>query len=180
MTTRRKISVLSLALTTLLTGCAGQNSPSQSSFDASSDIAAIESSVRVFQELSDSARSDDSVENMARVAGLNSAALDGIEKSTSNLLKHITDNWDSIGSGDSPEGISREVLKEWGEAYLFWVEYQRKIQTIVEECLANLENFNSCRRQKVTEIVELERQSTEPLNVVQVKIQAWQQKYANQ
>ena len=177
---RHKILILSLILMTLLTGCGGQNSSPNSSFDASSDIGAIESSVKVFQQLSDSAHSDDSVENMARVASLNSAALDGIEKNTNILLKHITENWDSIGSGDSPDGISREVLKEWGEAYLFWVEYQRKIQAIGEECLANLETFNSCRRQKLTETVELERQSLEPLNVVQAKIQAWQQKYANQ
>jgi hypothetical protein len=71
-------------------------------------------------------------------------------------------------------------LKEWGEAYLFWVTYQRKIQIIAEGCLVNLENFSSCRNQKLSQTIELERQSTEPLNAVQAKIQAWQEKYANQ
>ena len=95
-------------------------------------------------------------------------------------ITDIDENWDSIGSGDSPDGISREVLKEWGEAYLFWITYQRKIQAIGEECLANLETFTSCRSQKLGQTMELERQSTEPLNVVQAKIQAWQEKYVNQ
>ena len=95
-------------------------------------------------------------------------------------MDHIEENWDSIGSGDSPDGISREVLKEWGQAYLSWISYQRKIQTIAEECLVSLENFSACRIQRLSRTLELERQSTEPLNIVQAKIQAWQEKYANQ
>ena len=117
---------------------------------------------------------------MARVASLNPSALDGIEVATNKLLTHINENWDAIGSGDSSDGISREVLKEWGEAYLFWITYQRKIQAFGEECLANLGTFSTCRRQKLIQTIELERQSTEPLNAVQAKIQAWQEKYANQ
>jgi len=178
--TKFKIGGLALVLGILLTGCSEQNSTSSSSFDANSDIAAIQDAVKVFQDLSDSAHSDDSVGNMARVASLNSSALDGIEVSTNRLLTHIKENWDAIGSGDSPDGLSREVLKEWGEAYLFWITYQRKIQTIGEECLANLETFSTCRSQKLSQTIELERQSTEPLNAVQAKIQAWQEKYANQ
>jgi hypothetical protein len=177
-----KIKLVFLALVSgiLLSGCGGLTSTPQSSFDANSDIAAIQDAVKVFQDLTDSAHSDDSVKNMARVASLNSSALDGIEESTNKLLGHIDENWDSIGSGDSPDGISRDVLKEWGEAYLFWITYQRKIQAIGEECLANLETFSTCRSQKLGQIMELERQSTEPLIVVQAKIQAWQEKYANQ
>ena len=175
-----KVAALALIVGISLTGCGGQNSTSQSSFDANSDIAGIQDAVKVFQDLSDSAHSDDSVDNLARVASLNSAALDGIEASTNRFLAHINENWDSIGSGDSPDGISREVLKEWGEAYLFWVTYQREIQVIGEACLTNLETFSSCRSQKLGQTMELERQSTEPLNVVQAKIQAWQEKYANQ
>ena len=112
--TKFKIGALALVVGILLTGCGEQNSTSQSSFDANSDIAAIQDAVKVFQDLSDSAHSDDSVENMARVASLNSSALDGIEIATNNLLTHINENWDAIGSGDSSDGISREVLKEWG------------------------------------------------------------------
>ena len=177
-----KLKVLTFALLVgiLLSGCGGQGSTSKNSFDASDDIAEIQDAAKVLQDLSDSAHSDDSVENMARVASLNPAALNGMEASTNRLLNHIDENWDSIGSGDSPDGISREVLKEWGEAYLFWITYQRKIQTIGEGCLVNLNTFSSCRNQKLSQTIELERQSTEPLNAVQAKIQAWQQKYANQ
>ena len=178
--TKFKIGTLALVLGILLTGCGQQDSISSPSFDANSDIAAIQDAVKVFQDLSDSAHTDDSVENMERVASLNSSALDGIEESTNKLLSHLDENWDSIGSGDSLDGISREVIKEWGEAYLFWITYQRKIQAIGEECLANLETFSTCRSQKLSQTIELERQSTEPLNAVQVKIQAWQEKYANQ
>lgn len=178
--TKVKVAILALVVGILLTGCGGQSPTSQSSFDANSDIAAIQEAVKVFQDLSDSAHSDDSVENMARVASLNSSALDGIEVNTNKLLTHLNENWDAIGSGDSPDGISREVMKEWGESYLFWITYQRKIQAIGEECLANLDTFSECRSQKLSQTIELERQSTEPLNAVQVKIQAWQEKYANQ
>lgn len=178
--TKFKIGALALVVGIFLTGCGEQNSTSQSSFDANSDIAAIQDAVKVFQDLSDSAHSDDSVENMARVASLNPSALDGIEVATNKLLTHINENWDAIGSGDSSDGISREVLKEWGEAYLFWITYQRKIQAIGEECLANLGTFSTCRSQKLIQTIELERQSTGPLNAVQAKIQAWQEKYANQ
>jgi ABC-type Fe3+-hydroxamate transport system substrate-binding protein len=175
-----KVIIFALLVGTLLSGCGGQGSISKNSFDASSDIAEIQDAVKVFEDLSGSAHTDESVENMARVASLNPAALDGIEASTNRLLNHINENWDSIGSGDSPDGISREVLKEWGEAYLFWVTYQRKIQTIGEGCLVNLETFSSCRNQKLSQTIELERQSTEPLNAVQAKIQAWKEKYVNQ
>jgi len=175
-----KVIIFALLVGILLSGCGGQGSTSKNSFDASTDIAEIQDAVQVFQDLSESANSDHSVENIVRIASLNPAALDGIEVSTNRLLNHIEENWDSIGSGDSPDGISREVLKEWGEAYLFWVTYQRKIQIIGEGCLVNLENFSSCRNQKLSQTIELERQSTEPLNAVQAKIQAWQEKYANQ
>jgi hypothetical protein len=177
---KSNMAILALVVGIFLTGCGGQSPTSQASFDANSDIAAIEDAVKVFQDLSDSAQTDDSVENMVRVASLNPSALDGIEESTSKLLAHIDENWDSIGSGDSPDGLSREVLKEWGEAYLFWITYQRKIQAIGEECLANLETFSTCRIQKLGQTIELEQQATEPLSVVQGKIQAWQAKYANE
>lgn len=163
-----------------LSGCGGQSLTSQINFDVNSDIAAIQNAVSVHQDLSESANSDYSIENLARVSDLYPAALDEIERNTNILLTHITDNWNSIGPGDSPEGISREVLKEWGEAYLFWVNYQRKIQTIGEECLSNLETFDFCRIQNLGQTMELERKSIEPLNVAQAKIQAWQEKYANQ
>ena len=101
------------------------------------------------------------------------------EKENKVLTKAL-DIFSGAAKGDEPDGISREVLKEWGEAYLFWVNYQRKIQTIAEGCLVNLENFSSCRNQKLSQTIELERQSTAPLNAVQAKIQAWQEKYANQ
>lgn len=175
-----KVIIFAFLIGTLISGCGGQDSTSKNIFDASNDIAEIQDAVQVFQELSESANSDDSVENIVRLASLNPAALDGIEVSTNRLLDHIDEYWDSIGSGDSPDGISREVLKEWGEAYLFWVNYQRKIQTIAEGCLVKLENFSSCRNQNLSQTIELERQSTELLNTVQVKIQAWQEKYANQ
>ena len=177
---KSKVIIFALLAGILISGCSGAGSTSKSSFDAGNDIAEIQDAVKVFQDLSDSAHSDDSVENMARVASLNPAALDGIELSTNRLLTHIDENWDSIGSGDSPDGISRELLKEWGEAYLFWISYQRKLQTIGEGCLVNLETFASCRNQKLSQTIELERQSIEPLNAVQAKIQAWQEKYLNQ
>lgn len=177
-----KFKEVSLALVVgiLLTGCGGQSPTSQSSFDANSDISAIQDAVKVFQDLSDSAKSDDSIENMARVASLNSSALDGIEVNTNRLLTHLSESWDSIGSGDAPDRLSREVLKEWGEAYLFWVTIQREIQAIGESCLANVETFSTCRSQKLSQTIELERQSTQPWKAVQAKIQMWQEKYANQ
>ena len=175
-----KITIFALLVGILLSGCSEAGSTSKIGFDAGNDIAEIQDAVKVFEDLSDSAHSDDSVENMARVASLNPAALDGIEVSANRLLTHIDENWDSIGSGDSPDGISRELLKEWGEAYLFWITYQRKIQTIGEGCLVSLKTFSSCRNQRLSQTIELERQSVEPLNAVQAKIQAWQEKYANQ
>ena len=170
-----KLITLSLVLGILLSGCSNQTK-----YDASSDIEAMQDAVAVFQDLSRRASSDNSVENLANVASLNPSALNGIEKSATELLRNIDKNWESIGSGDSPDGISREVVKEWGEAYLFWVSYQRKIQAIGEECLSNLETFDLCRSQKLGQTIELEKQSTEPLYKVQAKIQAWQEKYANQ
>ena len=64
-----KVVVFSLLAGMLLSGCG-----SQTNFDASGDIAAIQDAVKVFQDLSDSAHSNDSVENMERVAELNHEA----------------------------------------------------------------------------------------------------------
>ena len=172
--------IFALVAGIFLSGCGSSTTTSQTSFDASIDIAAIEDSMKVFEDLASSARSDDSLQNLERVGGLASSALDGVEKSTKTLLTNIENSWDSIGPGDSANGISREVLKEWGEAYLYWVNHQRKIQAIGDECLENLDSFYSCQSQNIGIVLELDRQSLVPLSAVQNKIKAWQEKYANQ
>ena len=177
---RQKLVGISLAVGIFLSGCGSSTTSSESSFDASSDILAIEDSMKIFQDLSSSARSDDSLQNLERVGGLASSALDGVEASTKKLLTNIDNSWDSIGPGDSANGLSREVLKEWGEAYLYWVNHQRKIQAIGNECLVNLDSFYSCQNRNLSKVLELDRQSVEPLNAVQTKIKAWQEKYAGQ
>ena len=172
--------IFALVAGIFLSGCGRSTTTSQTSFDANIDIAAIEDSMKVFEDLASSARSDDSLQNLERVGGLASSALDGVEASTKTLLTNIENSWDSIGPGDSANGISREVLKEWGEAYLYWVNHQRKIQAIGDDCLENLDSFYSCQSQNIGKVLELDRQSVEPLSAVQNKIKAWQEKYANQ
>ena len=177
---KKKLAIFTLIAGVFLSGCGGSTTPLQTSFDASIDIAAIEDSMKVYQDLSTSAQSDGSLGNLMRIGGLTPSALEGVEVSTKRLLTNIENNWGSIGPGDSANGISREVLKEWGEAYLFWVIYQRKIQLIVEECLENPDSFYSCQSRNIGQVLQLDRQSTEPLIAVQTKIKAWQEKYANQ
>ena len=177
----RRIILLSpiLFFICLLSACSSTSAVKGPEFDANVDIYAIEDAVRVFQKLPDSAKSDSSIENIFLVADQNTSALDGIEEATNKFLANLDKNWDSIRSGDSPNGISKNVLKEWGEAYLFWIEYQRKMQAIAEVCLANPESFKECQLDNAIEIVSLDSESQEPMKRVHLKIQAWKDKYAN-
>ena len=163
----------------LLSACTSTSVVKDLEFDVNADIYAIEDAVGVFQKLTDSANSDSSIENIILVAEQNTSALDGIEEATNKFLANLDKNWDSIPSGDSPNGISKNVLKEWGEAYLFWIEYQRKIQAIAEVCLANLESFRECQLDNAIKIVSLDSESQEPMKRVHLKIQAWRDKYAD-
>lgn len=177
----RRIILLSpiLFFICLLSACSSTSVGKDVEFDANSDIYAIEEAVGVFQKLTDSAKSDSSIENIILVADQNTSALDGIEEATNKFLANLDKNWDSIPSGDSPNGISKNVLKEWGEAYLFWIEYQRKIQAIAELCLANQESFRECQLDNAIKIVSLDSESQEPMKRVHLKIEAWRAKYAN-
>lgn len=177
----RRIILLSpiLFFICLLSACSSTSVVKELEFDTNANINAIEEAVGVFQKLTDSAKSDSSIENLIVVADQNTSALDGIEEATNKFLTNLDKNWDSIPSGDSPNGISKYVLKEWGEAYLFWIEYQRKIQGIAEVCLANPEGFRECQLNNAIKIVTLESESQEPMKRVHLKIQAWKDKYAN-
>ncbi len=158
------------ALILLLSGC-GSSPTSQVSFDASSDIANIEDAVAVFQGLTASAQQDPSAENALRISKLNPSALDGIENATNDLKTHLNENWEAIGPGSSVGGISRELLMEWADAYLYWLNYQRKIQSVAESCAVEANTFLNCVGQNAAQTLEWERASTGPLVAVQAKIQ---------
>ena len=67
----RRIILLSpiLFFICLLSACSSTSAVKGPEFDANVDIYAIEDAVRVFQKLTDSAKSDSSIENIFLVAG---------------------------------------------------------------------------------------------------------------